>query len=161
MKKKEKKTDKKGSYDSRGKCERNFIRSIHVCMCVCTRDCTKGHKWVAWSKIREKEERKKKRRKKEMRGRWSLFEQTDGSRYWRQCYFGSLSGESTIQFPAISSACAPFHKGPPYQTAGSMCWKPSLERFRFKYAPYSCNPFVPWCSRGHNFSIRTTIKRGS
>lgn len=44
-------------------------------------------------------------------------------RAWWQCHFGSLSGESTIQFPAISSACAPFHEGWPYQTAagGSMC----------------------------------------
>lgn len=49
-------------------------------------------------------------------------------RAWWQCHFGSLSGESTIQFPAISSACAPFHEGWPYQTAagGSMCRNPSL-----------------------------------
>lgn len=48
-------------------------------------------------------------------------------RAWWQCHFGSLSGESTIQFPAISSACAPFHEGWPYQTAvgGSMCRNPS------------------------------------
>lgn len=72
-----------------------------------------------------------------MRGRWSLFEQTDGSRYWRQCYFGSLSGESTIQFPAISSACAPFHKGPPYQTAGSMCWNPPPSFVQKHSAPLS------------------------